>query len=85
MDINEKDKKNLRKEALKWKKFIKKHMKEFRCDRPDVHAKDSEALFTMKDYHGQYHIGEISFIDFFFDLTKNKKHGRKKSKKTAYN
>lgn len=62
MKLPKKTKEKLRKQARKWLEFI-------RAERGDI--KDSEDYGT--DIHYMYHTGEISFIEFFFNINEKKK------------
>ena len=54
MKLTPKAKAELKKEAKRWIKFIQFHIE-------DMHSKG------LEDF-AQYHIGEISFIEFFFGI-----------------
>jgi hypothetical protein len=58
MKLTTKAKAELKKEAKRWIKFIQFHIE-------DMHSQG------LADF-AQYHIGEISFIEFFFNIKEKK-------------
>ena len=59
MKITPNIKRSLKKEVRKWREFIKEERGELNLD--------------DNDFHYWYHTGEISFIEFFFNLKENNK------------
>jgi len=58
INIDEKIKKVLRKEVERWRQFIKEER--------------GNPVDEGNEMHAMYHSGEISFIEFFFNLPKDK-------------
>jgi hypothetical protein len=69
IDIDLKIKKKLMIEAKRWRDFIKED---------DM----GDATEPGNELHYMYHLGEISFIEFFFNLNKSINHPLSKTEKT---
>jgi len=62
-NISPSGKKELRKEAIKWRHYIREHIKAYHYRGTSIFSRD-------------YHVGEISWIEHFFNLN-TKKHEKK--------